>query len=270
MNPRGRTATHPPPRGHRFLSALKVPFYFGFCLGRPELYYAWKAFGFRLLGGLRCYERRSMAVLTAALPRGGWAVDVGGHFGVYTRAFLQAAGPDGGVVVIEPFPPAAQRLARTLGRAPNCRVMPFAASERSGETVVLRVPRLHRIVPEPALARVDQSGGLTRGIEAVVPVTTIALDDLFPELPRLDVVKIDTEGHELSVLAGSRHLLARFRPLVQFEEHCPERLPREYAALAAELQYVVAGADPQGRLVELTGTPQKPGEYYLTPREQLA
>lgn len=269
MTPRSPMVPPPLTRTDRLLRLAKVAFYLGACFGRPGLYFAWKDLGFRLLGRLGGYEHRAIRVLTGALPAGGWAVDVGGHFGVYTRAFLKKAGPQGGVVVIEPFPPAAERLQRTVGRAANCRVLPVAASERTGQSLLLRWPRLHGIVPEPALAWLDTEhvGSFPTGDQ--VEVKTLALDDLLPDLPRLDVVKIDTEGHELQVLAGAVQILTRRRPLVQFEERLTERLLGEYTSLAALLKYAVAKLESRGKLAELTEIPPDPGEFYLVPRERL-
>ena len=48
-----------------------------------------------------------------------------------------------------------------------------------------------------------------------VPVTT--LDDVAAELDRLDVIKIDTEGHDPDVLRGGIETIARLRPVVLLE-----------------------------------------------------
>lgn len=251
--------------GSTLLRLGKVPFFGLACLGRPHIYYFWKEQGIRLLARCGRYERRAMKVLLRSLPPGGWALDVGGHFGAYTRSFLRAVGPTGGVIVLEPFQPVARRLQRTLGRFPNCRVLPVAASDRTGLSMWINVPRLFGIVPEPALAHLTLQPGRPCSRMPPFPVTTLALDDLIGDLPRLDVVKIDTEGHEIQVLAGARKLLSRYRPLVQFEEHHMADRLADYLAIAEKLHYRVAVADRDERLRELADPVRGPGEFYLVP-----
>ncbi len=55
------------------------------------------------------------------------------------------------------------------------------------------------------------------------PTSVVALDE-FPQtasLPRLDLLKVDTEGFELGVLRGAHQLIARTRPMLFVENNNP-------------------------------------------------
>ena len=53
-----------------------------------------------------------------------------------------------------------------------------------------------------------------RGIEAMIwSVPAVSIDDFYIEnkVPRIDLIKIDTDGHELRVLKGARRTVAKYR-----------------------------------------------------------
>ncbi|MGH7092109.1 MAG: FkbM family methyltransferase, partial [Stellaceae bacterium] len=64
---------------------------------------------------------------------------------------------------------------------------------------------------DTGLSRLADGGG--------TPVILRRLDTIVAEarLARLDLVKIDVEGHERAVLAGAEAVLRRFRPAIVFE-----------------------------------------------------
>jgi len=50
-------------------------------------------------------------------------------------------------------------------------------------------------------------------------VNTVTIDSL--QLPRVDFIKIDVEGHELEVLRGSRETLEKYHPILMVEITSP-------------------------------------------------
>jgi hypothetical protein len=60
-------------------------------------------------------------------------------------------------------------------------------------------------------------------------VQSVALDEALGDLPRLDFVKIDIEGHEPQALEGFSRLMGRHRPvlLVEFNPRCLVDLQRQ-------------------------------------------
>lgn len=79
-----------------------------------------------------------------------------------------------------------------------------------------------------------------------VPIRVKSLDSYL--FPRVDFIKIDVEGHELSVLRGATETLARCKPVIAFESWCPFRetegvksiqMQKELFAFLEALNYVI-------------------------------
>lgn len=73
---------------------------------------------------------------------------------------------------------------------------------------------------EPALTRAQHAGTATAKGETRVPARTldqVLADDL--PLDHIDIFKVDTDGYDGKVLAGSSKTLQRYRPMVIFEWH---------------------------------------------------
>jgi hypothetical protein len=49
------------------------------------------------------------------------------------------------------------------------------------------------------------------------PINIISLDEKFKNLYKLDLIKIDAEGHEVSILKGAMNLINKFKPLILTE-----------------------------------------------------
>lgn len=151
-----------------------------------------------------------MVVLRHLLPAGGCAIDLGANFGSYTKMLADAVGEDGMVYAFEPVP-STYRVLRSnldwLGLS-NVDAFPVAVSDDAA-MVEMTVPRYAQGGANYYEARI---GGARTSKAETVQVTTVRLDDVFADLDRVDVIKCDVEGHELSVLRGADELLRRCRP----------------------------------------------------------
>ena len=49
------------------------------------------------------------------------------------------------------------------------------------------------------------------------PIHTIQLDVKFSKIKKLDLIKIDAEGHEVPILKGAKELIKKFKPLILTE-----------------------------------------------------
>ncbi len=151
---------------------------------------------------------QELSKLLPHLGPGGVAVDAGAHKGAYTWWFAKRVGEAGVVLAFEPQPELAEqtaRAARALGLG-QVRVYGAGLSETSGEAKL-------------AYLESTTHGATLNGLEfpetrhRVIP--TVALDDF--GLARLDVLKIDVEGHEQPVLRGARSSLERLGPALLIE-----------------------------------------------------
>jgi len=137
-----------------------------------------------------------------AVPSGGVFVDVGGFVG--THAIRIAKDCNARVIVIEPVP--AHSLAIEINAVINnvsVQLIKKAAGNFVGE-VRFRVDG-------PGNSKIDDEGHLK--------VQSSTLDKMLVDEPRIDVIKIDTEGHECAVLDGAVETAARCRPKFIVEVH---------------------------------------------------
>lgn len=142
-------------------------------------------------------------------------IDVGANVGVYTFSAAQRVGATGRVLAIEPLSNCARTLEETcrINQLSQVRVCQGAASDRDG-TAHLRINLSSEL-------NALQSGDLFEESSShpYEEVACFKLDSLIEreQLDRVDLIKIDAEGHELAVLSGSQQILERFQPIVLYE-----------------------------------------------------
>ncbi len=179
------------------------------------------------------------------LAAGAVAFDIGASLGEWAVPMARTVGSAGHLIAFEPQPLAAQALAATfrLNNLTQASVVEAAISDRIS-TADLAVPEVTSSAVDTGRARI----GAARLGETVSPVRCITVDAFTAEraLARLDLVKIDVEGHERAVLEGARATLARFHPALVIETGHETIADR--AAIAALLRG--AGYDLVGVLLD--------------------
>ncbi len=88
------------------------------------------------------------------------------------------------------------------------------------------------IEEDPGHSHVDAAGNIE------VMVTTVDTLVEAQRLGRVDVIKIDTEGHDLEVLHGARATLERFAPVVVAEVFLDDRAPNSVAHVREFLEEI--------------------------------
>lgn len=145
---------------------------------------------------LGCLERRQLEAFVSRLERGMTVWDVGANVGLYSLPSARAVGPDGAVYAFEPVARNVTYLRRhaALNALENIHVVQAAVGDRT---------RTVRMAPgaSPSEARVAGDGKWE--------VAAVALDEWRRESgsPLPDLMKIDVEGAEDAVLAGSMETL---------------------------------------------------------------
>jgi FkbM family methyltransferase len=139
-------------------------------------------------------------------------LDVGSNRGVYVLAALPFSK---GVIAFEPQPHLASFLRRFLPR--RVRVLEVAASHTNGNATLL-VPADPRSHPEARLSAPGDGSLSAAGEYLEFTVEKKRLDDIV--IDPVGLIKIDVEGHELSVLKGASKLIESYRPniLIEIEE----------------------------------------------------
>jgi FkbM family methyltransferase len=147
------------------------------------------------------------------LQPGMTVIDVGANVGVYSFSGAQRVGPTGKVLAVEPFSGCVCCLQETrrLNQFDWVKICEGAASDRHGiaHLALQAASELNEIVSD-ATAQSDQE---------VEEILCFPLDSLIEQegLTRVDWLKIDAEGHEMQVLAGSEQLLTKFAPGILYE-----------------------------------------------------
>jgi FkbM family methyltransferase len=157
------------------------------------------------------YEDFSLDLMLRFAGRDSTVVDVGAHYGIYS---LLAARAGARVVAFEPLPENFEVLRKNI-RANRLDVdaRQSAASDAEG--------RRHFNVPWAS----DSAGFSAHPIAETIrtiEVSTRTIDSVLAGT-RVDVLKIDTEGHEIEVLRGASDTLAanpRLKLLVEFSPAC--------------------------------------------------
>lgn len=146
------------------------------------------------------------------LQPGMTVIDVGANVGVYTFSAAQQVGPTGQVFAVEPFSGCVRCLEETrrLNQFDWVKICAGAASDQSNTA------RL-------ALQSASELNEVVTDAEALADgeyeeITCFPLDSLIETgLTRVDWLKIDAEGHEMQVLAGSNRILREFAPAILYE-----------------------------------------------------
>jgi len=173
------------------------------------------------------YDLVASEAIWRLLDPGETAVDVGANIGYFTSLMACRAGPTGTMLAAEPHPEIHRALAQNVEglRAAGTKtaavgLLRAALSDAAGRLTLWEPPEF---VTNRGTARLstDAAGASADGAGRRFEVDVVTLDD-WCGTSRPAVLKLDVEGHELSVLRGAAHLLAAraIRDIV-YEDHDP-------------------------------------------------
>lgn len=157
----------------------------------------------------------AMVVADHFAGSGGTVIDVGASWGLFTYHLARRVGKSGRVYSFEPHPDNAPMLWKLAQARPYVRFEPVAVSDEVGRAELLIPRQQSRLVTAQASLSHGFDG---QGVDVEkVEVPTVRLDDEIAPGVQADFVKIDVEGHEMSVLRGGASLLRRNRPPILIE-----------------------------------------------------
>src|SRR5712692_6055121 len=150
----------------------------------------------------RVLERMGRHLRRYGLPTQVW-VDVGAHYGETTFDHA-AANPN---LTVYAFEPNLKLAAQRMGKLANFVVLPFAVSETDGASE-FHLNSLHEsssLLPFNPERLSQWIGGEELRTERIVTVPTMRLDTFMNQagIPRVDFLKIDTQGADLAVLKSA-------------------------------------------------------------------
>ncbi len=150
-----------------------------------------------------------------SIESGMTVIDVGANVGVYTFSAALKVGSEGRVLAVEPFSGCVRCLRETcrINQLSWVNVCAGAASDRNGTVKLLlhSANELNQVISSDAAENMSS--------ESFEEATCFTLDSLIEQenIERVDFLKIDAEGHEMAVLAGSQKLLTQFAPVILYE-----------------------------------------------------
>lgn len=225
-NPRKIFARMLWPNKHQFLRFAEIKLPWGLRLRvRPN-----EVIGTSVLR-LGVYDLVVSETIWRLLSEGGCALDIGANIGHMSSIMAARAGLAGTVHSFEPHPQVYQEFAYNVHSwstvRETCRVHAhnFGLSDMNGEGII-EMPESfdgnRGVAFVVSGGNSDESIG-SHGVRN--PIQLRRLDDFWSEISGtkpIDVVKIDVEGHELSVLKGAANLIGAgmIRDIV-FEENRP-------------------------------------------------
>jgi len=158
------------------------------------------------------YEAYMLPTFVASVPFGGTVLDIGANIGVYALSAARKVGERGHVFAVEPVAKNVQSLcAGVVGNGfGNVSILPVAASAAAGVVPMLRHSNSSNGIVDTHVA--------PSAAASFVPAARV--DFLLSALERLDVIKIDIEGHEPIAWPSIEVLVRKHRPVV-FTEFNP-------------------------------------------------
>ncbi|WP_253772952.1 FkbM family methyltransferase [Goodfellowiella coeruleoviolacea] len=196
---------------------------------------------FQLLARFTPWVEPELLGLRAVVRPGDVCLDVGAALGYYTAVLADLVGPQGTVHSVEPLLFAHPALSAVLRprSGPNIVRHSMAFGQEPGRTV-MRVPVRNGVLVTGRSFVDEGARGLGSNaefedhVEVNVRVETIDQFAVHRGLHRLDFVKGDVEGAELSLLHGARKTIERFRPslLLEIEARHTERYGHSAADVA--------------------------------------
>jgi FkbM family methyltransferase len=158
--------------------------------------------------GITAWEHETVPVFHKHARRSRKVIDIGANTGIYSLIAC-AASPSSRVLCFEPVPQLVEMIKENLelnGWQHRCEVDARAVSDREG-SVKFHVPPLR--VPKSASLHV---AGFRGHVGRLIDVVTTTVDTVCAGEDDVDLVKIDVEGFEDSVLRGMTRVLDRSRP----------------------------------------------------------
>ena len=144
--------------------------------------------------------------------------DIGANVGSMALTFAKIV-PNGCIYAFEPTDYAFNKLLRNISLNSELakRIMPFQLflSDKTKKNHQIQAYSSWKIDGTASNTH-SVHGGIIQPAE-LIPAITVDEFCTKNEINRLDLIKIDTDGHELQILEGSRKTIEKYKPYVIFE-----------------------------------------------------
>lgn len=177
------------------------------------------------------FDRSVVQVLIDHAEPNDVLLDIGANIGYVSTCFL-AKVPDSKVICVEPQPGIVDLLRKNMTQfGERASIHQVALSDEPGEL------RFHVDQDNRGASRVSKDGEIT--------VQAVRAFDLLAKMEKLDLIKIDVEGHELPVFRSIENELSRLKPrAILFEDHGVAASPSgSIGTILVKAGYAILGID---------------------------
>ena len=144
--------------------------------------------------------------------------DVGANTGVYTRAILSVFDQAAEIWCFEPSESAFRLLEADIGHVDAVHLRRLGLSDEEGDATLYSPGEASKLGSLYDTGRRLERLGMSVALAERVALTTVDRFLAAEGIQRVDLLKVDVEGHELKVLQGARQSLASDRiDAIQFE-----------------------------------------------------
>jgi FkbM family methyltransferase len=156
------------------------------------------------------YEPETVPVFFRLATRAAVTFDVGAYVGYYTLIAAHA-NPDGRVHAFEPMPGIHERLLSNirLNDLKNVECVPSAVGDADGEAPFFHIEAKLPTSSSLSIEFMRPTPGLVSSTVSVITLDRYVTDRA---IPRIDLLKIDTESTEWQVMRGMRNTIKRDHP----------------------------------------------------------
>lgn len=166
---------------------------------------------------LGIFEADSVSTIRRLLSPGAVALDIGANIGAHTLPMAGSVGPNGKVYAFEPTQFAFEKLQKNINLNPDLKGRVVLEQMILGDSTTSLPDHIYSSWPLTSDSTLHQrhGGRLMRTTGA----QTSSVDQYVREagIRRLDLIKIDVDGHESAVLRGAHSTLTKMRPPIVME-----------------------------------------------------
>jgi len=154
-----------------------------------------------------------------SLPENATILDVGANFGLMTLSYAKLY-PKGKIYSFEPTHYALEKLKRNIALNPDLAnritVTNNFISDEVNDNPDIKAYSSWKVDGSKEKDKHDTHGGTAK---STVGVGSITLDAFCKQhnISKIDFIKIDTDGHELHILKGSKDIVNQHKPSIIFE-----------------------------------------------------
>ncbi len=170
---------------------------------------------------LNVYEPETLHSFKELVKPGDIVLDIGANIGAMTLPLAKAVGENGQVIAFEPTTWAYEKLQRNLSLNPQLinqvkpeQIMLLAAGEKPPALVYSSWDLTADVENNDAIHPLHQGKLMkTDGVKGV------SLDEYCEEnlVKKIDLIKLDVDGYELTVINGAQKTLMKYRPKIIME-----------------------------------------------------